>query len=464
MDANTSNALVKKRKSDLSLMPPPPPVKKIKRPSTVLEEDTYLAGLSHIIARDFFPGLAANEAKHDFLDALESKDDEWIQETSSRLNLMLDGHYTPGRRGVAFQSYSQASTPRQFAGDTPSAPPSLTQEPEKPKPRLNLSLGAYQTKYTSEDNESFNALVDRQNQKNREKHAFLFAGNKIPSARQLAWREREARLIEAAGSSMDLALYRRDTRPAGPDVKLAAPKNAFMFMPDSIEDTHTTVSQVSELKSNAPPKAILYNNTRLTEDGSSRPTAVPASPSLSAINDAIAGRPHLNPSEAGWETPRVAGYAFVDAEPTAAELRAQKGETQVTAKATLSRITKEASSSQSLFALQEASSREKLHHDLVDKINESHRKAPHSRIAQLLPGLTPGKTATPKFSSAPKKDAGHLTPAGQLLFSKVNQNRKAGDRTPIVDFDMTPNKGKKTTLLPGLTPKQKTRNSDYKFN
>ena len=49
---------------------------------------------------------------------------------------------------------------------------------------------------------------------------------------------------------------------------------------------------------------------------------MPPSPSLSALNDAIAGRPRLSESEAGWETPRVAGYAFVDAEPTPAEVRA----------------------------------------------------------------------------------------------------------------------------------------------
>jgi len=462
MDQNSLSALVKKRKNELASMPPPPPSKKIKRPSTVLDEDTYLDGLSRIIARDYFPGLAATEAKRDFLDALESRDDAWIQETGKRLNLMLDGNYTPARRGVTFQSSFPDATPRNFAGDTPSARSTANKEPEKPKVNLNLSLGAFQAKYTSEDNESFNALVDNQNQKNREKHAYLFAGNNIPSERQLAWREREARLIEAADSSMDLALYRRDTRPAGPSIKRSTPKNGLMFLPDSIEDTHATVAQVAESKSTAPPKAIMYDNTRLTDDGSSRPTAIPASPSLTAINDAIAGRPHLNPSEAGWETPRVAGYAFVDAEPTTAELRAQRGQVESNAVATLSRIAKDAKSGLGPFSIQDTDNRQRLHHKLVDKVNESHRKPSNPRIAGLMPGITPGRTATPKFHSAPKKDAGHLTPAAQLLYSKVNQRQgKPGER--IMNFDMTPvqKKSKKERgLLLGLTPKQTPRNTD----
>ena len=44
-------------------------------------------------------------------------------------------------------------------------------------------------------------------------------------------------------------------------------------------------------------------------------SSIPDSPSISAIQDAIAGRPRFSESEAsavpGSETPRVNGYAFV---------------------------------------------------------------------------------------------------------------------------------------------------------
>src|SRR5258706_27501 len=82
-------------------------------------------------------------------------------------------------------------------------------------------------KYASEDNESFNALVDKQNEKTRAKHAYLWHSNQIPSARQIAWRDREARRIEGSNSSLDLAIV-RDTRPAMPNIRPSAPRNAFM--------------------------------------------------------------------------------------------------------------------------------------------------------------------------------------------------------------------------------------------
>ena len=66
-------------------MPPAPPVKKIKRPKKVLDEDSYTEALSQIIARDFFPGLLETEIQQEYLDALESKDAAWISSAGQRL-------------------------------------------------------------------------------------------------------------------------------------------------------------------------------------------------------------------------------------------------------------------------------------------------------------------------------------------------------------------------------------------
>ncbi|OAT13316.1 hypothetical protein BDBG_17784 [Blastomyces gilchristii SLH14081] len=65
--------------SDALTMPPPPLPKRIKRPATVLDEDEYTDALSHIIARDFFPGLLETQTQREYLDALESRDREWIR-------------------------------------------------------------------------------------------------------------------------------------------------------------------------------------------------------------------------------------------------------------------------------------------------------------------------------------------------------------------------------------------------
>ncbi|KAK3059520.1 hypothetical protein LTS18_010684, partial [Coniosporium uncinatum] len=75
-DSGTSKELTK-RSRDIQLMPPP---KRIKRPSEVLDEDTYTDSMSQIIKRQFFPGIDEIKAQQEYLDAVNSKDKDWIAE------------------------------------------------------------------------------------------------------------------------------------------------------------------------------------------------------------------------------------------------------------------------------------------------------------------------------------------------------------------------------------------------
>ena len=75
------------------------PPKRIKRPSTVLDEDNYTDALGHIIARDFFPGLLESRAEQTYLDAVESGDLEWIAEAKRHLYETREG--IAGGAGVA---------------------------------------------------------------------------------------------------------------------------------------------------------------------------------------------------------------------------------------------------------------------------------------------------------------------------------------------------------------------------
>ncbi len=279
-------------------MPPPPrPNKRIKRPPKVLDEDTYTETLSHIIARDFFPGLLEAQIQQEFLDAVDAKDGEWITEAGRKLTQVMtpgpDGRRMRGRRGTSMTPVPGVAgdTPRSWAGDTPasvagSEMSGTTSRTGREKDNYaNMSLTRFQATYTSEDNESFNALLDKQNAKKAEKYAWMWSGNKIPSGRQIAFREREQKLLAASKESADakgsrnsrteLALVKKgpdsDSRKAMPDTCLAAPRNSFMFLPDSIEDTHETVAEAAAAASNAPPKTVIYDNTRLPPPAEGRP-------------------------------------------------------------------------------------------------------------------------------------------------------------------------------------------------
>ncbi|KIV98628.1 uncharacterized protein PV09_09576 [Verruconis gallopava] len=464
-----SKALTKRSAED-SLMLPPPPTKKIKRPSKVLDEDQYTSALSHIIARDFFPGLEETASTQEYLDALQSEDKEWIARAGKRLTQIMtpgpNGRQARGKIGTRTTPYTGLSseTPQGWVGDTPwTVGRTEVHDQSRPKPpniNMNMSLSAFQAKYTSEDNESFNALLDKGNEQNRQKNAWLWNGNQIPGGARVLEQAKQQKSLEALNSpsaSNDIILADRacDKRPAMPEYRKAEPKNSLMFIPDSIEDYQQTSIQEAEAKSLAPPKAINYAGTRMPDE-SNPVSSVPPSPSMSAVDAAVTGRPHFSASEAGYsgaETPRVAGYKFVDAEVQPHEItymeRRSRGESKEQPDPdNVLRLLGSPDATPNPFKLPETSNRERLHLKLVDRVNRN-RRTSSDRLGALMGGQTPGRTPTPKFMSASgiKRAPGNLTPAAQNLLRKIGTSAHA---TSAWDAK---SKGKEDSKLAGVTPR-----------
>jgi protein DGCR14 len=478
-DCTRPNMALIKRDFDSALMPPPPPPKRQKRPAKVLDEDVYEKAVSEIIRRDFFPDLEEIQAQHDYMDALDSNNRDWEKEAGRKLVQAMtpgpDGRRRMGR-GKGFtprQTSALGETPRGYAGHTPGQTPRTVRNddfaPEEgPEVDINMSLSAFQAKYTSEDNESFNALLDKQNKKRADKYAFFHHGNKIPSARQIAHRAREQKLLEngqssstalittnAAGEERQAISANRpsqnlDARPASLDSfpNREGPRNHFMFDPEVVEDRSLTRAQQAELASNAPPKAVQYSATRFPQTAPEN--AVQPSPSMSAIDAAIAGRPKPTESETGYsgaETPRVNGYAFVDAEPTPSELGVPVTDEDADAAEraeAMKFLPKLDETGPNPFKIHERGKREELHHRLVEKQDTGRRKG--GRLDELRRlGITPGRMPTPKFASAPalKRGVGSMTPAARVLAASIGKTprRETGagfGKAGKVDWTPTP--------------------------
>lgn len=436
-------------------MAPPPAPKRIKRPTVVLEEDTYTSAVSHIIRRDFFPGLAESDAQQEYLNALESKDKGWIREAGKKLTSVMTpvgGRATAGR-GTRFRAAGTGSgidkTPSVWAADTPRSAAAADDSEEEDGGLgtldgvdLDMSLGAFQAKYTSEDQESFNKILDRQNKARFEKTTWLHSGNRFASKQRLAQQKvLEARKSDPNALPATNALILRpsqnlDDRPAGPDTHKHTAYNTLMFAPDSVESWAPTRAQAAESASLAPPKQVLHANTRLPV-AAELPPQRPPSPTSSAIRDAIAGRPRLNESEGGFtgsETPRVKGYAFVDALPPD-----PNDENDDDAPTDLLERYGAKSSAATPFTISESQRREKLHHKMVERIAsarkpenpQSSSNSGGSGAAALSKGLGIFASETPRFLSAPtpkakalgmtpgRKGVGGLTPAAQRLFESM---------------------------------------------
>ncbi|KAF9883525.1 hypothetical protein FE257_003400 [Aspergillus nanangensis] len=420
-----SQALTK-RQSEMALMPPPPPPKRIKRPSTALDEDVYTQALSEIIARDYFPGLLEEKMKQEYLDALDSRDKQWIATSKKQLTDLMktpgrartrQGSATPGFASQFTNTGQAVDTPTGWGGDTPMSvmsTPSSVVTTKDPTPDVsNLGLLEFQAKYTSEDNESFNKLLDKQNAKRREKHAWVWSGNKIPSARQIAHHRRETKRIEAQGGQHNQVVAIKtdlDARPANPDTWKAGPANSLMFMPASVEDSYETIHQKAEAASRLGPKRVVYQNTRLPDEAgkhtSHESNGPPPSPSISAIQDAIAGRPRATETEAGYtggETPRVNGYAFVDEDEPEWHTTPSTDNDYSTSLDDL-RLLGKASETPNPFNIRENRKREDLHHRMVDRVGRNKRAEKAARETRSP------VTLTPRFASSPRLDFGMRTP------------------------------------------------------
>ncbi|KAL9105462.1 MAG: hypothetical protein Q9227_009371 [Pyrenula ochraceoflavens] len=472
---NPSTALAKRPLSEV--MPPPPPPKRIKRPPKVLDEDDYTDALSQIIARDFFPGLVESQTQKEYLDALESNDPAWIASAGDKLtqamtpgpksrqkNTRLSAESTPGRvLGLG------NSTPKGWQGATPATTilDQTAEDEDKSEPAIDtskLSLSAFQAKYTSEDNESFNALLDKQNLKRREKYAYLWNNNKIPAPRQIAQYAREAKLLKASeennsNSSNDKALAlttgASSSRPARPDAWNSQPNNTFMFQPPGIEDSNLeTVAEQRASESRAAPKQTIYQNTRLpppplASDPSQQRRPPSPTPS-SSINAAISGHPHRRSTASstiaeddfdGSATPRVNGYAFVDEDEPQPQSQAPAPapEEPPTYRDLLAGQT--GSETPNPFKISENRRREALHHQMVEKTNRGKREK------KMM--MEKVRTPVPRFASSPMVfrgerekvegtpggqgvrkggggGGGMMTPAAQRLLEKVGRTPRAG--------------------------------------
>ncbi|KAK4946253.1 hypothetical protein LTR10_014765 [Elasticomyces elasticus] len=453
---------------------PPPPFKRIKRPPKVLDEDEYTNALSDIIARDYFPGLLESQAQHEYLAALDSENESWIAEAAQKLRdaaAPTTGSRRRTARNTRFDGPSSiAATPlrTQAVADTPlgytgsETPVTLAgsevddeylgvgerKNPQSGVDASTLSLGAFQAKYTSEDNESFNTLLDKQNYKRREKHAYLWTQDqRIPSARQIAHRAHEARLLkereeqeEATGKALvPMTTGATASRPAKPDAwQNKRPDNTFMFNASSVdEDGLQTVQEVKEQNSKAGPKHVVHANTRFpsvlyVDD----PGPVPPSPSLNT--DIIARRDAARQNRAGTdtdteseftggETPRVNGYAFVD------EDEPENVPSENTAPSYRDLLAGQVGdATPNPFKIGDIRKREDLHMRMLD------RQAKRQREKDRQTARPADIAATP---------AGNMTPAARRLMDKL------GGMTPARSDNV---RHAKDMWTPGRTPRRST--------
>lgn len=439
-------ALIKKRDERISLMPPPP-LKHIKRPTEVLDEDDYTSQLSNIIARDYYPGLIEVKAQEEYLAALDSKNVAWMRESKSRLGRPATSEQADKTHRTTWDSQLPGSAINHRAQDTPVNVPAggtplhtidATHQgnvaPATSKLPNDISLSTFQSTYTSEDNASFNDLLDKQNLKRKRDHSYMWTTDQRILSERLVQQRRSQALVlkqkqeyEEENSKELVAISAGATaeRPARPSSwKVTNPTNNLMFLPAESHDESggRTVQQLKEEISKAGPKTIIYENTRFPRtgprySGEDEDDSSSIHTSFIMRKNTRAGTDIITEGGQGGETPRVNGYSYVDEEEEPPPF-----ETTAQAPSYRDLLAGQTPDINDTFRIRETQKREDLHRRLVANDMEKHRQREKDRTPVRGSGI----------------EAGGMTPAGHRLADMLGGNAKSRARVKEEGVDWTP--------------------------
>ncbi|XP_067911575.1 splicing factor ESS-2 homolog [Heterodontus francisci] len=265
----------------------------------ILDEESYIGSLEEIIQRDFFPDVEKLRAQREYLEAEESGDMEKMREITIKYgsSLRKPNSGTP----ATYLTPATFETPVVLPGS-----PSLQSKPgqderpagdegekdkkkeEKVLPTLDIFLG----RSTSEDNASFNQIIEIAEERNKIKHAWLYEAeeeSKQCREEMLALPSPEVQAIKDGKAGVETWEYKA--------------KNVLMYYPEGVKDDELFKK----------PREVVHKNTRFQGDPFSRAL------SKSQLQQAAALNAQFKQGKVGpdgkelipQESPKVNGYGFV---------------------------------------------------------------------------------------------------------------------------------------------------------
>ncbi|RWS25680.1 protein DGCR14-like protein [Leptotrombidium deliense] len=212
-----------------------------KRKRTVLDEDSFTSDMEKIIERDFFPDLPKMKECLDYQEALQKNDVDKLNELRLK--------WKDNNEEIIINSPSGFETPFEEPCECEDSSKRNDKSQEKEEKSNisktnNLSLDEYLTKYTSEDNSSFDSIMEEAKQKHKDKYPWLYLDEKKETLKYIEGLQVPSIDEQAKQKQPKLLTWKYQNM------------NSIMYYPESVKLTHEEALALTKCE------RVAHENTR----------------------------------------------------------------------------------------------------------------------------------------------------------------------------------------------------------
>ncbi|XP_070206069.1 splicing factor ESS-2 homolog isoform X2 [Littorina saxatilis] len=407
--------------------------------------------IEKIIERDFFPDLPKLNVQKSYFDALEQNDLVKLRE----LQMKYGGKCpTTGRLSTVCESPASFETPdlrsgrvgsiktglRQPDGEGGSHESTLPSDADTVNITVStastdvtegaLGLDNFLARHTSEDNASFAEILEDNERRRQEKHAWLFEKEGI--------QDQEQAKNLALPSIEEQAVIKE--RPFNVDTWTYKPDNTVMYVPGGVEYSAKELIELHKHKG----RQVNHHNTHFTEN----PFATAGNKEL--LHKVAVQKALVNQGKIGHDgrellashTPQVNGFKLMGTPSPAPGVEESPLMTWGEVEGTPLRLDPSQTPGP-VFKIPDVPKRDKIALALAEKASKAHRAKKEAALKQVTRRLT-----SPSPSMSPLERLNSMSPAAQRLVSKrlgirtstdsalrasytPSPSRVPGDKTPV---------------------------------